>query len=172
MTHLLRTTLLMSAMLFSASALAEEANCACGKSSEECKQIACTCASGTCSVHAGHHGARAGAMAGMPSFDPKTVTTVEGTIVGIDRVEHHKGMVGVHLRLKVGAETLVVHAGPASFIDREMQFAVNDVVSATGSRIQHQGAATLLATTVTRAGKTVELRASDGKPLLNLGMAK
>ena len=171
MISLFRSTLLLSSLVFSTAALADEAKCACGKSAAECKQTGCTCESGTCAVHGGH---RAGPMAGMmmPTFDPKTVTTVQGTIVAIDRVEHHAGMVGVHLRVKVGAETLVVHAGPASFIDSKMQFVVNDVVSATGSRISHQGEATLLATTITRGGKTVEIRAADGKPLFDVGMAK
>lgn len=172
MTALLRSLPLMLALLFPAMASADGGTCACGMSNDACQQTGCTCPASTCPVHAGHarhRGMGPGPMA-MPSFDAKTVQTVRGTVVGVDRVEHRPGMVGVHLRVKVGTETLVVHAGPGSFIDPKMQFAVNDAIEATGSRLTFNAEPTLLATTITRGGKTVAIREADGTPLFRMPM--
>ena len=71
--------------------------------------------------------------------------------------------------MKVGDESIVVLAGPAFFIDPKLTFAVNDEVQATGSKITFEGAPTLLATTLTKNGKTVEIRKADGTPLFSRG---
>jgi hypothetical protein len=165
---MLRSILTLS-LLFGATAFAADPACPCGKDKAACAQAGCTCGGGMCPTHAGH-GMRAGPMAHkMPVFDAATVTTVQGKVVEINRVEHQRGFVGVHVKVKVGDETIVVHAGPSFFIDPKLTFAVNDEVQATGSKLTFEGAPTLLATTITKNGKTVELRKADGTPLFRRG---
>jgi hypothetical protein len=173
--QLIRAALGLS-LLVGGSAIAEDkAMCGCGKPMEQCQKEGCTCGQGDggqCALHAGkgmgmgmmgmHHG---GMMGGMPTFDAKTVATFKGTVTSIDRVEHQKGMVGVHLRVQSGADSLVVHLGPATFVDPKMTFAVKDEVEFKGSKIAFNNESTVLATTVTRGGKSLELRKDDGTPL-------
>ncbi len=148
---------------------------------EACGQAGCTCASGICPVHGpnarwrphammGPGGGRGmgrgpGPMHAMPMFDAKTIVTVKGTVTAIDRVEHGTGFVGVHLKVKAGEETYVVHVGPSFYIDPKMTFAVGDAIEATGSKVTFQGELTLLATTVSKGGQAVEIRKPDGTPL-------
>ena len=48
-------------------------------------------------------------------YDPKSLETVSGEVVNVDRIIPNKGMSnGVHLTLKTDKETLSVHLGPAS----------------------------------------------------------
>lgn len=191
--HLIRAAFGLSLMLGSV-ALAEDKACACGKSMEQCQKEGCTCDKadgGECPLHHGqqmgmHHGDGAmgggmtmhhgdGAMGGgmtmggMPKFDVATVGTFKGTVTAIDRMEHKPGMTGVHLRLHSGTENLVVHLGPSTFVDPKMTFAVNDEVEVKGSRITLHDEPTVLATTVSKGGKSLELRSTDGKPLFPMG---
>ncbi len=165
----------LAAGLLSFSAWADGGTCACGRSNEQCQQMGCTCGAAPdaqCPVHGKHAmgpgmmGMHRGMMGGpMAQFDPKTVTSVKGTVAEVVRVDHGNGFVGTHLKVKVGAEVLVVHVGPQAFIDPKMTFAAGDAIEATGSRITFQNEPTLLATTVKKGGKTVEIRKPDGTPL-------
>jgi hypothetical protein len=190
--HLIRAALGLTLVLGSAALADDKAACACGKSMEQCQKEGCTCDKadgGECPLHHGqakggamdmHHGDGAmaggmtmhhgdGAMGGMPKFDVATVGTFKGTVTAIDRMEHKPGMTGVHLRLRSGTENLVVHLGPSSFVDPKMTFAVNDEVEVKGSRITLHDEPTVLATTVSKGGKSLELRSHDGTPLFPMG---
>ena len=169
----LRFGLSLSLLLGSGAFAADPAPCACGKGKPAACEAGCVCEGTTCPAHAGH-GMRAGMPMGaqkhvMPVFDPSTVTTIKGRITEIVRVEHGRNFTGVHLKVKAGDETLVVHAGPSFFIDPKMTFAVNDELEATGSRIKLDEVPTLLATQLTKGGKTVQIRTPDGKPLFKHG---
>lgn len=123
---------------------------------------ACHCGTPPCNVCELHRTPR---LAGRPTFDPKAVTEFEGPVTAVERVEHGQGFVGVHLRVKSGAETVVVHLGPASFVDPKARFAVDDLVAVRGSRVTFRGEPTLLAVAVKRGPTTLELRREDGTPL-------
>jgi len=115
------------------------------------------------------HGKKAMGPHAMPMFDASTVTTIKGRVTQIDRVEHGRDFTGVHLKVKIADEMVVVHAGPSFFIDPKLSFAVNDDLEATGSKILFDGVPTLLATTISKGGKTVQIRKSDGTPLFSRG---
>jgi hypothetical protein len=53
-------------------------------------------------------------------FDPKTVETLSGEVVSVDRITPEKGMsYGLHLMLKTEKETISVHLGPGWYIERQ-----------------------------------------------------
>ncbi len=160
---MLRSALVAAAIL-AFPAFAEDA-CPCGMGAAECAKPGCTCGSGQCALHQGMKmGPGMGKMHGMPVFDPKTVATFTATVVDVERETHGKGMVGVHLKVKSGAELIVVHLGPADFVDPKATFAKGDQVEVTGSRIMFKDVATVLATKVARGAVVIEPRAADGTP--------
>jgi hypothetical protein len=98
-------------------------------------------------------------------FDPKTVQTVEGTVVAVERVAARGAWPGIHLRVKTPTETVEVHLGPAWFVDSgEIAFAVGDTVLVRASRVKRQGSPLLIAMTLTRGEMTLRLRDADGFP--------
>jgi hypothetical protein len=90
----------------------------------------------------------------MRLFDPETVTTVEGTVTQVERVEHKMmGMLAVEATVKTADVTYTVHLGPAWFIEnQELQLAAGDAVTLTGSKITLQGRPTIIATSAPARG--------------------
>lgn len=158
--------------------------CACGAMGAQCQQQGCACGQadgGQCPMGGGAMAmpmggpGRMGAgpmMGGMAAFDASTVETFKGTVAAVDRVQRMPGMAGVHLKVQVGAETRVVHLGPAMYVDPRMTFAAKDEVEVTGSRVQLAGEPAVLAVAVKKAGKVLELRKADGTPLFRGPMMK
>lgn len=103
----------------------------------------------------------------MRLFDPKTVTTVEGSVTKVERVEHKMmGMFAVEATVKAADVTYTVHLGPAWFIEnQELQLAAGDAVTLTGSKITLQGRPTIIATELQRGDDTLKLRDKDGTPV-------
>ena len=103
----------------------------------------------------------------MRLFDPTTVSTVEGEVTRVERVEHRMmGMQAVELTLKTADVTYNVHLGPAWFIEnQELTLAKGDRVSLTGSKITLQGQPTMITTEVKRGADTLKLREKDGTPV-------
>lgn len=131
-----------------------------------CEGTSCTCAGegGRCPLH------RPGSKKSFPrpAFDANSITTMYGTVTAVEREPHAPGLVGVHLKVRVGQQTLTVHLGPASFVDPKMSFTEKDLVQFTGSNVTWKGEPTVLVTVVTRGDKTVRLRQDDGTPLFRL----
>lgn len=180
MSRFLRS-LLPAVLLVAPATFADDPKCPCGMTAAQCKQAGCACDAANCPMldggmgrgpgpHAGMmRGARAMAM--MPAFDPKTVTTIKGTVTAVERVEHGGGQIGVHLAVKSGADTVTVHVGPAAFVDAKMTFAEKDEVEVTGSKVTWNGEPTLLTTVIKKGGKTLEARKADGTALFRgMGM--
>ena len=75
------------------------------------------------------------AAAGKPAkakFDPATVVTVTGKVLGEQRVDNGKGKKAVRLVIKVGDEQVSVQLGPDSFVDgQKTRFAAGDEVTVT-----------------------------------------
>lgn len=113
-------------------------------------------------------GGRMGGMMGGPGrmFDPKTVTTVQGQIAAVERIDRGHGHRGVHLTLTSGPEKLAVHLGPDFYVDAQsLKLAVGDQVEVKGSKIDFQGKPAIIAQEVRRGGEVLALRGPDGVPL-------
>ncbi len=106
-------------------------------------------------------------------FDPARVVTVDGTVLGEQRVDHGKGSRSVHLVVKVGEEQLSVHLGPDTWVDRQkVKFAKGDLVTVRGSRFTYGDRAGIIAQSVTRGGDTLVFRDASGKPAWSGQIAK
>jgi hypothetical protein len=117
----------------------------------------------------GGQGRGAGWGAGDPynrMYNPKTVETVSGEVVGMDKFTPGKGVsYGVHLTLKTDKETIPVHLGPGWYVEQqEVKLAAGDKVEVTGSRVTYEGKPALIAGQVKKDGKTLQLRDANGVP--------
>lgn len=111
--------------------------------------------------------ASGGKGATKAKFDPATVVTVSGKVLGEQRIDHGKGPKAVRLVVKVGEEQVSVQLGPDSFVDgQRIRFAAGDEVTVKGSRFVYGNGSKygLIAQSVTRGNETVTFRSSKGKP--------
>jgi hypothetical protein len=106
-----------------------------------------------------------GKKAPKAKFDPATVVTLAGSVLGEQRVDGGKGAKAVRLVVKVGDEQVSVQLGPDSFVDgQKIRFAPGDQVSIKGSKFTYGNKYGLIAQAVTRGTETVVFRDSKGKP--------
>jgi hypothetical protein len=100
-------------------------------------------------------------------YNPATVETVDGTVVTVDNITQGGGMFyGIHLVVRTQNEDLSVHLGPAWYLDdKGVQFAPNDIVTVTGSRVTLDGQPALIASEVKKGDAVVKLRDQNGFPL-------
>lgn len=102
---------------------------------------------------------------GMRNYDPKTETTVKGTVQQVQEQAGRHGWKGTHLIVKTDTGTLPVHLGPSAYISKkQFSFAQGDRVEILGSKVTIGGTETLLAREVTKDGKTLVLRDGQGIP--------
>lgn len=110
-----------------------------------------------------------GGMMGRPgarAFDPSTVTTIQGRIAAIERVDRGHRHQGVHLAVTTGSETLPVLLGPDFYVDAQpVKLAAGDEIEVKGSRLTLRGRAAILAQEVRRGGEVLALRDANGVPL-------
>ena len=99
-------------------------------------------------------------------YDPKTVETVSGEVVSVDRTPFgRRGAMGVHLTLKTDKETIPVNLGPARYVDQQgITLAAKDKIEVTGSRITFRGQPAIIAQEVKRGGQVLKLRDAAGIP--------
>ncbi len=98
-------------------------------------------------------------------YDPKTVQTVSGEVVSVDKIPDQKTGYGVSLTLKTVKETIPVYLGPAWFLEKQdLTFAPQDQVEVTGSQIIFQGKPALIAGQVQKGDKSLKLRDPAGLP--------
>jgi hypothetical protein len=98
-------------------------------------------------------------------YDPSTVVTLSGVVLGEQRVDAAKGQKGVRLVLKTGDQQVSVHLGPDTFVDRQkVKLAKGDEVTVKGSKFTYDDKFGLIAQTVTRGIETLVLRDAAGKP--------
>jgi len=100
-------------------------------------------------------------------YDPKTVETLKGEVVGVEQFTPQKGMSpGVHLQLQTDKEKISVHLGPAWYIDRqEVELAKGDRIEVKGSRVSFEGKPAVIAAEVRKGDETLTLRDSSGFPV-------
>ncbi|WHZ19939.1 MAG: hypothetical protein OJF55_002088 [Rhodanobacteraceae bacterium] len=100
-------------------------------------------------------------------FDPRTIETVTGEVVSVDKIVPARGMsYGVHATVKTDKETLSVHLGPGWYLEsQDVKLAPHDTVEITGSRIMFDGKPALIATEVRKGGAVLKLRDANGYPV-------
>ncbi|WP_019500009.1 hypothetical protein [Pseudanabaena sp. PCC 6802] len=107
---------------------------------------------------------------GNPSwrtYDPATVETIQGEVIGVDTATFGKISGGIHLRVRTQTrEEITVHLGPAWYIDnRAVQIQLHDTVEVKGSRTVFGEQPTLIAAEVKKGDRVLTLRDKDGIPV-------
>ncbi len=99
-------------------------------------------------------------------YDPKTVATITGEVVSIDKITPMKGMgYGVHLMVKTDKETISVHLGPGWYIEnQDAEIKPKDRVEVTGSRVTFEGEPAIIAAEVKKGDEVLKLRNEKGIP--------
>lgn len=117
-------------------------------------------------------GCAPGATSGPPRaterFDPRAVETVDGQVLGVDRVPIQDQLAySVHLTLgRAEGGPVSVSLGPGWYLSRHgLSFSPRDVVEVRGMRVEHEGKSSIVAEEVKKNGKVVRLRDEQGRPL-------
>ncbi len=98
-------------------------------------------------------------------YDPKTVGSVNGEVVSVDKITGRGTGYGLSLTLKTGKESILVYLGPGWFLEKQdLAFAPKDQVEITGSQISVQGKAAIIAAEVKKGNKSLKLRDPAGIP--------
>ena len=84
-------------------------------------------------------------------YDPKTVETINGEVISVDRITPNKGMAGgFHMNVKTDKETVSVHLGPSWYMEnQDVKLEPKDKVEVKGSRITFGGKPAIIASVVT-----------------------
>ncbi len=99
-------------------------------------------------------------------YNPQTVATVKGTVEKVEEVTMARGMAVRELRLKTDQGSLLVHLGPAWYLDeKKFVVKVEDTVEVTGSQVTLNNQPALIAREVTIGGATLKLRDDQGVPV-------
>jgi hypothetical protein len=100
-------------------------------------------------------------------YDPMTVETISGEVLGIEKIVPFKGMyAGVHLLVKTEKETISVHLGPQWYLEnQDFKIDPKEKVEIKGSRITFQGKPALIAAEVKKGDEILKLRDESGFPV-------
>ena len=100
-------------------------------------------------------------------YDRNTVETVSGRMLAVQRIaESGRGTYGEHLILKTGTGRLVVHLGPAWFIQRQaLKIQLHEEMIITGSRFLLGGRPVLIAARIRKGHEIQVLRDAHGLPV-------
>lgn len=109
-------------------------------------------------------------------FNPKTITTVKGKVVLIDRANHPmKGMepgFAAVVKTEKGEE-VTVQVGPiwfTSYFKRKWDVKPGDQVEVTGSRVDLNGKPVIMAMQGKKGNLAMTCRSKTGKPLWDLAI--
>lgn len=100
-------------------------------------------------------------------YDPKTVETISGEVVSVDKITPFQGMYyGVHMMVKTDKETISVHLGPGWFIEnQDIRIEPKDKIEVMGSRILFEGKPAIIAAEVRKGDQLLKLRDQNGFPV-------
>ena len=101
-------------------------------------------------------------------WDAKTVATVKGEVVSVDKYIPGRGgtAYGLCVTLKTDKETLPIILGPAWYIEQQhFPVAPKDQVEVKGSQLSIQGQPTFIAQEVKKGDRLLKLRDDQGGPL-------
>jgi hypothetical protein len=102
------------------------------------------------------------------NYDPKTVETIEGKVLSVEKMQQ-RGR-GVHLLLQTDKETVAVHLGPSWYIDKQTpKIETNDTITVTGSRVTVGAKPAIIAAQVKKGTETLKLRDENGIPVWRRG---
>jgi len=109
--------------------------------------------------------ARQGA-GGSRRYDPKTVETVKGEVVGVEKIPSPQGKgYGVHLTLKTEKETLLIEAGPGWYVEKQqVKIETKDILEIRGSRVMSRVKPAIIAAEVKKGDQILKLRDENGIP--------
>jgi hypothetical protein len=99
-------------------------------------------------------------------YDTKTVETVQGKVLSIDKTSPPGNRShGIHLMLQTDKGTIPVHLGPAWYVDKQTpRIEANDTITVTGSRVTIDGKETIIAAQVKKGDEVLKLRDENGVP--------
>ena len=100
-------------------------------------------------------------------YDPKTVETITGQVVKLDRITPLKGMsAGVHMTVKTDGEEISVHLGPGFYVEnQDVKIEPKDKVEVKGSRVTFGGKPAIIAAEVKKGDEVLKLRDENGFPM-------
>ena len=100
-------------------------------------------------------------------YDPKTVETVSGEIVSVDKItKGGGGRGGIHVSVKTQNETVSVHLGPSWYVEKQaLKLAPKDQIEVRGSRVTLDGKPAIIAAEVKKGDQVLHLRDQNGLPL-------
>lgn len=108
---------------------------------------------------------RMGKGSGARTLEGKTLTTLEGEIGALERVERRRHA-GVHLTLSTGSGTVPVRLGPDFYVDEQaVKLAKGDRIVVKGYEVDFDGERVIVAAEVRRGDAVLALRGEDGVPL-------
>jgi len=108
-----------------------------------------------------------------PGYDPKTETTISGTIDQINQQDSFCPGGGTHLVVKTDKGSMEVRLGPTKFIeDQKFELKKGDTVQVIGSKLDSKAGEFLIARQVTSGGKTLTLRNEKGFPAWPRGVCR
>ena len=99
-------------------------------------------------------------------YDPKTIETISGEVIRVDKISPRKGMsYGIHMTVKTDKERISVHLGPGWFIEnQDIKIEPKDKVEVKGSRITFEGKPAVIASEVKKGDELLKLRDENGYP--------
>ena len=100
-------------------------------------------------------------------YDPKTVETVTGDVIKVDRITPMRGMsAGVHVVVKTDKGDVSVHLGPQWYLEnQDVKIEPSDKVEIKGSRVTVQGQPAFIAAEVKKGDGLLKLRDEAGIPM-------
>ncbi len=98
----------------------------------------------------------------IPKWNPKTVETISGNLVGVWRDKQFGVVVGIDTEKD---DVVLCSVGPAFFIDPKVTFAAGDQLEVTGSRVPYKGRSEMLVSVLKRGDLVVHVRNTKGKKL-------
>lgn len=100
-----------------------------------------------------------------PMYDPKTETTITGTVEDIQQQAGRGAGSGTHLMLKTDSGSFDVHVGPTAYLEqKQFAFAKGEQIEVTGSKVKLGNTDTILAREIKKDGKVLTLRDAQGIP--------
>jgi len=100
-------------------------------------------------------------------YDPKTVETLTGEVISVDKITPMEGMShGVHMMLKTTKETISVHLGPDWYLEnQDIKIEPKDKLEVKGSKITFQGKPAIIAAEIKKGNEILKLRDEKGVPV-------
>jgi hypothetical protein len=105
-------------------------------------------------------------VAAQRNYNPKTVETIQGNVVSVEKTPSKGRTYGIHLILQTDKETIPVHLGPGWYVEKQTpRIEPNETITVTGSRISVDGKPAIIAARVTKGNEILNLRDENGIPI-------